>query len=129
MFVNLTDCTIVDDKHKDDEQLMPPDDDRLMRNLPNIHHLAQEKFATMQSSISLQAKTTDDDTKSIKKHFDSRMGRGAEMEEQCRIVPLSSLSSPAFVTHAIPLEENDANDMTALVIKPRREWPNFWLNH
>ena len=73
-----------------------------------------------------QKKTTHHDTVKVltKQHYVSKMSYWVTLENEYRIIPLNALHGPAYVVDTLPLQEGDIKDGTALVVKPKDQWPD-----
>ena len=123
MFLDLSDCTISHDAAANTNHDMVQN--HIMADVPDIHKLSKDKFAVIQSAKTKRALHTDENTKLTDRHFDSKISFWVEMEQDYRLVPLSTLSSQCFAYDTIPYSDDDTKDNTALVIRPMSEWSDI----
>ena len=130
MFVDLSDCTIINEPQTLVHQPNNLEQDEYLENdIPPIHKLTTEKYAVIQSAKSNKITHTDEETILTDEHFDSKISHWIELEQKYRIVPLSTLDGPVFVLDTIPFDDGDYKDNTALVVKSQQTWGEEWLKY
>ena len=100
-------------------------------NQHTVKHLTQEIWLVILAAIEPKASHTEDLTDA---HFDSSIITRVKLHEDKDVwmVPLSSLTGPCFVVYNknyVDSEPNKpiADDRTAYVVKPMREWGDQFL--
>ena len=113
MFIDLTDCTIINEEMDRDEDVQK-------------HLLTSGMWAIVRPGTSPPKTRTDDDD-----HFDSKISKHFKIDSDLYVVPVSAMVAPVAVIETpniFAIEDDECNDLgDAITVTGMEDWAEAFL--